>query len=70
MRYYLSWIDGTRKNKERTTMERSNMHWTLAARAEKMNPSFICEILKVTASALQINIGIAALADVFKGNLP
>ncbi len=51
-------------------MERSNMHWTLAARAEKMNPSFICEILKVTASALQINIGIAALADVFKGNLP
>ena len=29
-------------------MERSNMHWTLAARAEKMNPSVIREILKVT----------------------
>ncbi|MDI1237357.1 MAG: PLP-dependent aminotransferase family protein [Polaromonas sp.] len=29
-------------------MEKSNMHWTLAARAEKMNPSVIREILKVT----------------------
>jgi 2-aminoadipate transaminase len=29
-------------------MEKSKMHWTLAARAEKMNPSVIREILKVT----------------------
>jgi 2-aminoadipate transaminase len=29
-------------------MEGKNMHWTLAARAEKMNPSVIREILKVT----------------------
>ncbi len=29
-------------------MEKTNMKWTQAARAEKMNPSFIREILKVT----------------------
>jgi 2-aminoadipate transaminase len=29
-------------------MEKTDMHWTLAARAEKMNPSVIREILKVT----------------------
>ncbi|MDP2449456.1 MAG: PLP-dependent aminotransferase family protein [Polaromonas sp.] len=29
-------------------MDTKNMHWTLAARAEKMNPSVIREILKVT----------------------
>ncbi len=29
-------------------MDTNNMQWTLAARAEKMNPSVIREILKVT----------------------
>jgi 2-aminoadipate transaminase len=33
---------------EDNNMEANDMHWTLAARAEKMNPSVIREILKVT----------------------
>ena len=52
------WIDGAQ---QRAIGDKRMTNWTLAARAEKMNPSVIREILKVTEKP-----GIISLA----GGLP